>query len=992
MTMSRAFVRAACALSTLLASAGTATAGGPDVIVGDVSNAATFGSQSVGGMTRYSYCLGTTSCNIGNQNLLWIASTNQHPVIGQNVYRLKNGRMEQIGLSWLKNGFTALTQNLCSTCNGQGGAVLGVGCSDPYSGTLNGEQSRLGPRSWVNPSSGYYLYNPSGWPAAASGEATINRRLQILDADIDPALNVGAVYFGETQYITPDDGGAGNGWNNVSYRPMTFGTTSARTAGVSGSTVRTKCALEAWAAADSTVSVFPLDVPGDGRLFVACRVSDNGNGTWHYEYAVENITSDRAGGSFIIPLPAGATVTNAESRNPFYHSGEPYDNRPFLPTITSGAVTFLPQELGTITGTAPGAGEAPWATTGVKATVKNAVRWGTTYNFRFDCTAAPALGSGKLGFDKPGTGAFTSLNDVAFSIKTPGGAASTPVVFNDDCASPGTLHDGPNGWNSLGATSSAFGACADGGSSAIDNDLWFKYTYPTGGCDGTITFTTCGSDFAAKIAVYSACPTGAGSEIACAAGNLTSCGSGPAQASVSVATPTGTNRDLLVRIGSATGATGNLVINVVSPTCLGACCAPSGTCSVISSTECSTAGGTFRGDGVTCPPTPACPTPPPPANDACANAQWLADSVAVTGATNQATFVSTDVSGAGCSSSTSKDVWFKYRPTAATSPTSVNVNTCSSSFDTVLNVFTGACGTLTQVWCNDDNNGGSGSTLGNGACGGGNNSGLNYNMVTGTTYLIRVAGYNGAVGSYRVVAIGGGGAIPPAPPANDACAAATTVTDGSTAFTTAGATTDGTAPTCSGIASGNIDNDAWFSYTAPITGRLTASTCSSSFNTRMAIYSGATCTGFDARLLGCNDDFACPVGGATQSSISLDVTQGAVYLIRVGGTSGASGAGTLSVSTAPQEGACCTGTTCSISTAAACPGGFKGVNTVCEFVNNPTTCCKANFNQTAGVTIDDLFLYFNAYFMSEPSADINGVGGTTIDDLFVYINLWFVGC
>ena len=35
-----------------------------------------------------SYGIGTTSCNQGDEQLLWIASNNQHPVIAQNMYRI----------------------------------------------------------------------------------------------------------------------------------------------------------------------------------------------------------------------------------------------------------------------------------------------------------------------------------------------------------------------------------------------------------------------------------------------------------------------------------------------------------------------------------------------------------------------------------------------------------------------------------------------------------------------------------------------------------------------------------------------------------------------------------------------------------------------------------------------------------------------------------------------------------------------------------------
>lgn len=63
--------------------------------------------------------------------------------------------------------------------------------------------------------------------------------------------------------------------------------------------------------------------------------------------------------------------------------------------------------------------------------------------------------------------------------------------------------------------------------------------------------------------------------------------------------------------------------------------------------------------------------------------------------------------------------------------------------------------------------------------------------------------------------------------------------------------------------------------------------------------------------------------------------------------------------------------------------------------------CVADFDGNGIASIDDLFLYFNAYFSgcagqaASPcfgrSADVNG-GGIAIDDLFLFINLYFVGC
>ena len=54
--------------------------------------------------------------HIGNCWLEWFSGNNRHPVIGQNMYRLLDGRFEQIGLSWLKHGFTALQQEECDDC------------------------------------------------------------------------------------------------------------------------------------------------------------------------------------------------------------------------------------------------------------------------------------------------------------------------------------------------------------------------------------------------------------------------------------------------------------------------------------------------------------------------------------------------------------------------------------------------------------------------------------------------------------------------------------------------------------------------------------------------------------------------------------------------------------------------------------------------------------------------------------------------------------
>ena len=140
---------------------------GPDVIVGDLPSVEEPSDGTVGSFVGLG--VGTTSCNAGVVNLDWFAlPSNDHPAIPQNMYRMSGGadnteRFEQIGQSWCKHAFTALTQNVCGFgCNNVGGTHLGSGCSDPYDASLNYDQSRLGSRAWINPFTGVYPRGDSG--------------------------------------------------------------------------------------------------------------------------------------------------------------------------------------------------------------------------------------------------------------------------------------------------------------------------------------------------------------------------------------------------------------------------------------------------------------------------------------------------------------------------------------------------------------------------------------------------------------------------------------------------------------------------------------------------------------------------------------------------------------------------------------------------------------------------------------------------------------
>ena len=355
----------------------------PDVIVGDLHEESRNGS--VGNITAFS--IGTTSCNEGTCELQWINNTPAHPVIGANMYRLKDGRFEQIGQSWLKHGFFALSETLCSEeCLGTNGDSLGVNCSDPYSSFLNGLQSGLGPKFEVNPSTGVFPYPATD--LGMTGDA-IYKRLQVHNDDLDPALNPGAKYFVEGHYVTADDAAAGNHNNNASHRSIdVFGSNGFFDIDLTGVTQRRLPAIQAWPANDPGAGVRRVNLSGDGELLIGSKVTDLGGGMWHYEYAVHNLSSHRSVGTFTVPVPAAANVINIGFHDVDYHSGEPIDGTDWTATVNPAS---SPNSI-------------VWATETFAANPNaNAIRWGTLYNFRFDTDVPPESASVTLGLWRPGT-------------------------------------------------------------------------------------------------------------------------------------------------------------------------------------------------------------------------------------------------------------------------------------------------------------------------------------------------------------------------------------------------------------------------------------------------------------------------------------------------------------------------------------------------------------------------------------------------------------
>ena len=375
--------------------AGAASAD-PDVICGLLTSVNNYGA--IGGIRAYS--IGTTACNKGTTAANWIANTVNHPVISTTLYKIEDGRMTQIGVSFVKHSWAALQGNEC-------GFGCGPGCSDPYSAGLNGEQTDLGPRFEINAYTGEFPWPPQFINNTGN---QIYKRLQV-PAD-DMVTNANGQFFAEGQYTARDDALAGNQFNNASYRRMVVNQSNFSMSG-SGSTIRETPAIFAWRdhglganQPDPSVTITQVDVPGEGRFHLASKAVDLGNGTWRYEYGLHNMNSHRSAGSISIPVNTGSSAHGFHGIS--YHSGEPISNDPWSHSDDGSKLT--------------------WATEAFSVNENaNAVRWATMYNFWFETDSPPTTGNVEIGLFRPG-----SPSALTASATVPTGSAPCLADFNGD--------------------------------------------------------------------------------------------------------------------------------------------------------------------------------------------------------------------------------------------------------------------------------------------------------------------------------------------------------------------------------------------------------------------------------------------------------------------------------------------------------------------------------------------------------------------------------
>jgi hypothetical protein len=349
---------------------------------------------------------------VGDVDVPWFGPMNEnHPLIGLAMYREENGRLEMIGKNWIKHGFFALSQSACDPCPTSGdGTYLLVDCSDTYSSGNNGNRYYLGPRDEIDPYTGDWSACGSWFDEPDTPDADcerdyfgdepnpVNHRLEVDHADLD---RPDATFYYEGIYVVRNDDDRTNniGWRElslVSWNGSTWSFQDYSEDPLEPKVPNPGPLVLTWGDAQDVAAV-----PGDGDVMLAVRVTDLGDGWWHYDYALYN--RDSARGLRSLDVPVGSALTrNFEFRD--------IDDDPANDwAIPGGLGGQVPVSFFT----------DDWATN----PDANALEYQTLFNCRFESDEPPVPGSVMAGIFRPGTGSHVEL-----AALVPAGATGVPGV------------------------------------------------------------------------------------------------------------------------------------------------------------------------------------------------------------------------------------------------------------------------------------------------------------------------------------------------------------------------------------------------------------------------------------------------------------------------------------------------------------------------------------------------------------------------------------
>lgn len=395
----------------------------------------------------------TTSANLGTSNLPWYAPMDpRHPVIMQNMYRVRDGRLEQIGGAYLKHGFFATNTSDSFLPGGQNpgtGSLLGPNLTDTYGTGNNGDRRYLGPRSEFNPLTGVWTAFGSlfdiGLPGSGltpdgqrsytgNGVLPHQFRLEVRDSDL-ANQPTGTTFWGEGIYYSKDDSNLYNNvgtrrivptWNGSSWSisepleapsriapPVASGTDNSASA-----RFYQQLAIQRYIAnigGDASIAI--AQPQNEGDVLVGVNPINLGNGTWRYEVVVFNYTSDRQIRRIEIPIMKGLTVTGIGYRDANLALGGwtgAYDSNAGLISWSTQTFTQNPNA--------------------------NSLKYGYAYNFWFTANLGPSSNEAVMNLFKPRPSGST-LDNLVGALRAPhsGFVAATTLTIDNGVLASGNV-------------------------------------------------------------------------------------------------------------------------------------------------------------------------------------------------------------------------------------------------------------------------------------------------------------------------------------------------------------------------------------------------------------------------------------------------------------------------------------------------------------------------------------------------------------------------
>lgn len=329
------------------------------------------------------------------------------------------------------------------------------------------------------------------------------------------------------------------------------------------------------------------------------------------------------------------------------------------------------------------------------------------------------------------------------------GTGVTTLTVNYTCVN--TSYNITNGFTADAAASSCVTAANN------REDGWYKFVAIA--TSTTITVTT---NRNAIIAVYSSACGTAGTELGCV--NAGAC---DATESLTIATTIGNtyyvrvirHNESCALVGSGNGMTGNICLTSPAPI---------------------------------------------PSNDNCANATTL--TVNTTCNATASTNLGATASGGtnpSCGSYSGSDVWFQF---VASNPNLTITTSAGSLTDAAMSVYSGSCGSLTQIECDDDDGPGSMPVI------------TRCDFVVGNTYYIRVWGYGGDVGTFNICVHNTGSAS--SATTNNCIGGTTVCNDAAFSGNSSGSGTQELSAANRGCLSTNEHQSSWYFFQATTGGTI----------------------------------------------------------------------------------------------------------------------------------------------------------------------------